>query len=90
MVHGAVQRVRELADGFAFALPHDAAVMAAAGEWIVLERQCCPFLAFIVDVPSGSDSIELRITGPDPSKEILTEALRFVPDVPISRLSRHG
>ena len=85
-VHAAVRGVRELDDGFALQLPDESGTLAAAGEWIALERRCCPFLSFVLDVPSGRSAIELRIAGPHPSKEILRDALRFAPDVPAERL----
>src|SRR5262249_20506842 len=87
-VRGAVRTIRELEDGFAMQLVADREVLGAAGEWIALERRCCPFFTFVLHLPAGDEAAELRITGPDPAKEILREAVQPRPDVPAARLSR--
>jgi hypothetical protein len=85
-VRTAITRVRELTHGFALELSADAELMAAAGEWIALERRCCPFFTFVLELPSGTQCAELRITGPEPAKELLRDALYPRPDIPADRL----
>ena len=36
----------ERAEGWAFALGHDTALLSAVAEWIPLESKCCPFIGF--------------------------------------------
>jgi hypothetical protein len=89
-VHAAVEDIRELADGFSIRLSCDPEVLATAGEWIALERRCCPFFDFALSVPRGDGPAELRITGPAPAKEILRDGLYQAPHVSVERLRRAG
>lgn len=72
-VQGAVLEIRELADGFMLRVAAEPSLLAAVGEWIALERRCCPFLDFAVEIPHGDTSAWLRISGPEGTKEILRE-----------------
>jgi hypothetical protein len=58
-----VEAVRELADGYAFRLPADAAHINLTAEWVTLERLCCPFFAFQIDAGSDGQPLWLRLTG---------------------------
>ena len=58
-VFRAAQEIKELPDGYAFRLPNESDALRDAAEFISLERLCCPFLGFAVEVeqegaPSGS------------------------------------
>ena len=64
---GEVREVKELPDGYAFRLPTDAKRLAEVGEWISLERQCCPFFNFDLQWTVDDHSPWLRVTG---SKEV--------------------
>jgi hypothetical protein len=44
-------------------------------EWIGLERRCCPFLAFTIELPAAGASIVLHLSGGEGVKEFLTAAL---------------
>jgi hypothetical protein len=44
--------------------------LAALGEWIALERRCCPFLYFRLDL-EPADKTALALTGGQGVKEIL-------------------
>jgi hypothetical protein len=59
-------------DANGFELSFDAARLdlAALGEWIALERRCCPFLHFRLDIePAGKTA--LALTGGPGVKEFL-------------------
>jgi hypothetical protein len=59
----------ELADGFE--LRFDAQLdLAALGAWIALERRCCPFLHFRLDIGPGNRT-RLSLTGGPGVKEFL-------------------
>jgi hypothetical protein len=60
----------ELSDGWAFRLSADASLPAVA-EWIALERRCCPFFRFRLDVDGETGPVWLRLTGPAGVKEFL-------------------
>jgi len=59
----------ELADGWAFRL-RDGASLPGVAEWIALERRCCPFFRFQLEVDGESGPVWLRLTG-DGVKEFL-------------------
>ena len=48
--------------------------LSMLAEWIDLERRCCPFLVFTIDVPAAGASIVLHLSG-EAVKEFLTTAL---------------
>ena len=52
----------ELDDGYAFRLRDDAS-LAGVAEWIALERRCCPFFRFRLDVDGDAGPVWLRLTG---------------------------
>ncbi len=62
-VFRAAEEIRELADGYAFRLPGDAETLSKAAEFIALERLCCPFLGFALEVEPEGGPIWLRPTG---------------------------
>ncbi|HJQ23663.1 MAG TPA: hypothetical protein VKA60_07070 [Blastocatellia bacterium] len=66
-----VAEVRELADGYGFRLPADTAHISLAAEWVTLERLCCPFFAFQIDVGSDGQPLWLRLTGRDGVKPFM-------------------
>lgn len=70
---GEVREVKELADGYAFRLPTDAKRLAEVGEWISLERQCCPFFNFDLQWTVDDHSPWLRVTGTKEVKAFLAQ-----------------
>lgn len=71
-VHAAVEEVSELADGYALRLPADATMVLTVAEFAALERQCCPFFAFGLDLEAreqGPGALWLRVTGREGVKE---------------------
>lgn len=67
----AVQEVRELSNGYAFRYTADAALVIAAAEFVTLERRCCPFFTFVLEVEAGGGPLWLRLTGGEGVKEFL-------------------
>lgn len=60
-LRAAVQEQKELRNGYAFRLPPKA--LTAAAEWVALERKCCPFFTFEIQVARDEGPLWLRITG---------------------------
>ena len=58
-----VQEVRELAHGYSFRFPNESEVLVAMAEFIVLERLCCPFFGFNVEVEPEGGAVWLSLTG---------------------------
>ena len=59
----AVREPQETETGFRFVLSEDPALLARLGEFLALERLCCPFLNFELAVPAGREPVSLHIYG---------------------------
>ena len=68
----AVQDPTELPDGYTYKLDTKKITLPEVAEWIAMERLCCPFLTFQLDVKGNGDS-ELTMRGPEGAKAILRE-----------------
>lgn len=55
--------IREMPDGYAFMLPNESDVLLKAAEFIALERLCCPFFGFSLEVEPEGGALWLRLTG---------------------------
>ncbi len=53
----------ETETGYRFTVPGDAGTLARLAEFLALERQCCPFLAFELAVPAGRGPLTVHIHG---------------------------
>jgi hypothetical protein len=71
-----VQEIRELPDGYALRIPSDARSIAAAAEWITLDRVCCPFLRYGLVIEEEGGPAWLQLTGRAGTKEFLQAAIR--------------
>ena len=58
-----VQTARELPDGYSFNLPNDSEVLLMTAEFIALERLCCPFFDFSIDIEREGGPFWLSLTG---------------------------
>ncbi len=59
----AVTDVQGLPDGYAFRLPHESDMLVQAAEFIALERLCCPFFGFALEVEPEGGACWLHLTG---------------------------
>ena len=60
---------REMEHGFAFRFNGDAATERKVFEFIAMERDCCRFLSFQLNLAPERGSIWLAVEGPDGVKE---------------------
>ena len=70
---GAVRETRELPDGRAYAFDDDA--FDELARWITLERRCCPFLTFALELVPSTRALTLRLTGPAGTRALLDATL---------------
>ena len=63
--------VRELADGYAFSYPAESGVILKLAEFVTLERRCCPFFDFALEIGADARHARLRIGGGPDVKEFL-------------------
>jgi hypothetical protein len=71
-----VRAVREVENGWAYEMPSDADTCRAAMEFATLERLCCPFLTFRLEMVPQAGTLTLTLTGPDGTKEVLADFFR--------------
>lgn len=70
-VSEAVLEVKDLVDGYAYRFPPEENWNIELANLITLERQCCPFLTFVVRIDPGAGPIWLELTGPAGTKDFL-------------------
>ena len=74
-LHGAIQEVRELPDGYALRFPVEPSTVFMAAEFITLERLCCPFLTLALEVERERGPLWLKLTGREGVKPFLRAEL---------------
>lgn len=67
----AVEEIRELPDGYAFRLPNNSGTLLKAAQFVSLERLCCPFLGFALELEPEGGPVWLRLTGREGVKEFI-------------------
>lgn len=72
-VFQAATEIRELPDDYAFRLPREPDVIVKTAEFISLEKLCCPFLAFVMEVEAESGPVWLRLMGREGVKAFIRE-----------------
>jgi hypothetical protein len=74
-VQTATGQIDELDAGFALRFTMEPAVLTAIAEWVLLERRCCPFLDFTLELRAERAFALLTITGPEGTKDVLREGM---------------
>ena len=67
-----VRHIDPRPDGYALELATSDDAIADATALIRLERRCCPFLRFALTVEPGGDLVQLALTGPPGTRELLS------------------
>lgn len=70
-----VQAVQELEDGYAFRFAPETDLIADLGRFVALERLCCPFFDFSIEVAREQGPVTLRLTGTEGVKTYLAAEL---------------
>lgn len=70
-----LMEARELEDGYAFRHSPEMGVLLALAEYVSLERLCCPFFDFAIEVGRDGGEVWLRMTGPEGAKGVLEAAM---------------
>lgn len=68
--------IRELTDGYAIGITSSAENLLATAELISLERACCPFFRFELEVRGNDELMWLKLTGGEGVKAFLKTALK--------------
>lgn len=61
----------ESKSGYIYRFPLKDSILRDLAEIIDLERKCCPFLSFGLSVESGESFVQLELSGPENSKEMI-------------------
>ena len=70
-----MEDISELENGYTIHFPFEAELFLALAEFITLERLCCPFFNFAMELEARSGPLRLRLTGPEGVKEFLKTEL---------------
>jgi len=77
MLHPMMRTPHELADGFEFEFPSDAATFQKTAEWAAMERVCCPFFDFDLRLEREGGKFWLRLTGREGVKRFIQSEFQF-------------
>ena len=69
-----LKEIRDLSNGYEVRLDAPNVIVKAA-EFVALERLCCPFLNFSIEVEAESGPVWLRLTGREGVKEFIREEI---------------
>ncbi|MDR8391890.1 hypothetical protein NC796_12095 [Aliifodinibius sp. S!AR15-10] len=83
-VFDAINKIREIPDGYAFRIPAQTDTIRRAGAFIARERLCCPFFDFTLTIPSDHQPVWLKLTGREGVKPYIKEMLLPQLDAPIA------
>src|SRR5215204_1485332 len=70
-----LRELRELEHGYAFRHSPDEIVLLAVAEFVALERLCCPFFDFGIEVGRSGGPVWFRMTGEEQAKIVLEAEL---------------
>lgn len=74
VLHSAQSR-DELRGGYAFQFEASSERLRQLAELINAERECCPFLTFVLQVPAHKNVLILEIKGPKGAKRLIRAEL---------------
>lgn len=71
-----IEETRELPIGYEFRFADETNVLTQLAEFVSLEKLCCPFLRFEIEVEAENGPVWLRLTGREGVKEFIREEVR--------------
>jgi hypothetical protein len=66
-----VKEIQELPSGYAFRLPNESELLLKVAEFISLEKLCCPFFGFTLEVEPEGGAVWLQLIGRDGVKSFI-------------------
>jgi hypothetical protein len=70
-----IEEFRELANGYEFRFASGPDLIVKLGEFISLEKLCCPFLTFVIEVEAEGGPVWLRLAGREGVKAFIREEI---------------
>ena len=71
-----IEETHELPSGYEFRFADETSVLVRLADFVSLEKLCCPFLRFEIEVEAESGPVWLRLTGREGVKEFIREEVR--------------
>src|SRR5262245_20618541 len=68
-----VQEIQELSNGYQFRFANDPSAILDVAQFTSLEKLCCPFLNFTIDVQAEGGPVWLSLTGREGVKAFIRE-----------------
>lgn len=62
-VNGSREETKNLPNGYTYRLRKGAVSLPELAEWVLLERTCCPFLDFAIQVEQDNGTLWVKLTG---------------------------
>ena len=85
-----IEEFRELPNGYEFRLADGPTLISQLAEFVSLEKLCCPFLNFGIEVQAEGGPVWLRLTGRDGVKAFIREEIAGLTGFTgFTRLSSH-
>jgi hypothetical protein len=60
---GSVEQIEELPEGYAFRWPAESVTILKVADFISLERLCCPFFNFALELEAENGPLWLKLSG---------------------------
>lgn len=79
-IFASVLETRELPGGYGFRLPEEPDTLLKAAEFVNLERLCCPFFNFALEVEPNGGPLWLKLTGGEGVKPFIESAFTLQPN----------
>lgn len=70
-----IEEFRELPNGYEFRLAEGPELISKLAEFVSLEKLCCPFLNFVIEIQAEGGPVWLRLTGRDGVKAFIREEI---------------
>jgi arsenate reductase (thioredoxin) len=70
-----IQETRELSNGYEFRLADGPHLLKNLADFISLEKLCCPFLHFVIEVEAKNGPVWLRLSGREGVKDFIREEI---------------
>ena len=78
-----VIEISDLSNGYSFSFNSEESILPHLAEFIELEKLCCPFFGFTIDVEPEGGEISLRLTGREGVKEFIRAEIGEITGRPI-------
>ena len=77
-----IEETRELPNGYEFRFADEPNVLTQLADFVSLEKLCCPFLRFEIEVEAENGPVWLRLTGREGVKEFIREEISGLTGLP--------